>query len=440
MKNQQENVRAGGFSPVNLLSKAPISNPFPFLAQLRSSGAVVAVPAFLAQLRSSGTFVAPPESSGPDTPTVWAVTRLEEAVQFLKNPLFVVNPSPRSGNKKQPPALRDAQGPLEGPFVQSMLAVDGLDHQRLRRLVSKAFTPRYVQSLRPSIQQIADELLDRVQNQGHMDLVQDYAFPLPIQVISTMLGVPTEGHAIVRNWAELISRGGEAYQDPARVSIVQTFLDYLDHLIAEKRAHPTDDLISELVQVEEQGDRLSKDELFSTLVLLIFAGHETTSNLISLGMLALFDAPTQLQRLHADLSLMPTAVEELLRSSGPVLLLPFPRFATEDVILGGQQIRKGDLVLIVVGSANHDESQFTEPEELDIARTLKHHIAFGQGIHVCLGAPLARLEGDIALTTLLRRLPDVRLALPRDEVMWRGDLNLRGVSSLPVVFSSVRET
>ena len=157
-------------------------------------------------------------------------------------------------------------------------------------------------------------------------------------------------------------------------------------------------------------------------------------------MLALFDAPTQLQRLQADLSLMPTAVEELLRSSGLVLLLPFPHFATEDVLLGGQQIRKGDLVLIVLGSANHDESQFTEPEELDIARTLNHHIAFGQGIHVCLGAPLARLEGDIALTTLLRRLPDVRLALPRDEVTWRGDLNLRGVSSLPVVFSSVRET
>ena len=172
MNNEQENVRAGGFSPADLLSKAPISNPFPFLAQLRSSG----------------TLVATPESSGPDTSTVWAVTRLEEVVQFLKNPLFVVNPSTLSGNKKQLPTLRDAQGPLEGPFVQSMLAVDGLDHQRLRSLASKAFTPRYVQSLHPSIQQIADELLDSVQNHGHMDLVQDYAFPLPIQVISTMLG------------------------------------------------------------------------------------------------------------------------------------------------------------------------------------------------------------------------------------------------------------
>lgn len=215
--------------------------------------------------------------------------------------------------------------------------------------------------------------------------------------------------------------------------LTQTFASYLLQLIAEKRTHPQDDLISQLVQIEEAGDQLDEDELLSMIALLVFAGHETTSNLIGNGMLMLFDYPTQFQRLKADLSLVPTAVEEFLRYNGPVLS-PAPRYATEDVILGGQQIQKGDMVLTVLGSANRDESQFTQPDELDIARSLNRHVAFGQGIHVCLGAPLARLEGDIAFTTLLRRLPQVGLAIPRHAVKWRGNFTLHGISSLPVAF------
>jgi cytochrome P450 len=432
--NASKAAQSTGLLPLSFFSKdVAVSHPFPLLTQLRLAGAVVPVPAPLyEQLRAEGTVRAPLLSPS----SVWIVTRFAEAVQLLKSPLFTVNPSSLRKSNDRLPTPDSAKSGLGGLFAHSMVAVDGRDHQRLRGLVSKAFTPRYIQGLRPTIQQIADELLDRIQDHGHMDLVNAYAFPLSIQVISTMLGFPVEGQVLARDWSDVINGRASERQDPSRASI---FPEYLVQLIAEKRAHPQDDLISQLVQMEEGGDRLNEQELLSTIALLIFAGHATTSNLISTAMLILFDAPTQLQRLKADLQLVPTAVEEVLRYSSPVLLSPFPHYATEDVTLGGQQIRQGDLVLVALGSANRDESQFTQPEELDIARRLNHHLAFGQGIHMCLGAALARLEGDIALTTLLRRLPDVRLALPRDEVIWRGHLPLREISSLPVAFSSVRD-
>jgi len=366
---------------------------------------------------------------GSEGPSVWIVTRLEEAVQVLKNQLFTVDPSTISRRDDQPSPSRG----LGGLLGQSMIAVDEPDHRRLRSLVSKAFTPKYIQSLRPRIQRIADELVDRVQDQGRLDLVNGYAFPLPINMISNMLGVPSEGQALIREWSELFSGGAARQEETSRIVLTRTFAEYLVQLIAEKRAHPQDDLISQLVQIEEAGDRLDEDELLSMIALLIFAGHETTSNLIGNGMLMLFDNPAQFQRLKADLSLVPTAVEEFLRYNGPALS-PAPRYATEEVTLGGQHIQKGDMVLTMLGSANHDESQFTQPEELDIARSLNRHVAFGRGIDVCLGAPLARLEGDIAFTTLLRRLPQVRLAIPRNAVKWRGNFTLHGISSLPVAF------
>ncbi len=419
MNNSGENVGSAGFIPTTLFSNEFAANPFPLFAQLRSAGAVVAVPA----------------PFGPGAPPVWIVTQLEEAVQVLKNQLFTVDPSAISHDDEQ---LSSSQNLIEeglqgGILGHSMIAVDEPDHRRLRSLVSKVFTPKYIQSLRPSIQQIADELLDRVQNRGHMDLVNEYAFPLPITVISTMLGVPSEGQTLIREWSELFTGGGVMRQDSSGVLVTQTFVDYLNQLIAEKRVHPQEDLISQLVQLEEAGDRLNQDELLSMIALLIFAGHETTSNLIGNGILMLFDYPEQLQHLRANLSLVPTAVEEFLRYNGPVLS-PAPRYATEDVMLGGQQIRKGDMVLTMLGSANRDESQFTQPEEMDIARSLNRHVAFGQGIHVCLGAPLARLEGDVAFTTLLRRLPDLRLAIPRDTITWNGGFALHGITSLPVAF------
>ncbi len=418
MNSPKENRAPGGAIFTGLFNEAFVANPFPLFTQLRSKGAVVAMP-----------------MPGRESTSLWMITRLEEAVQVLKNKVFTVDPTTISYTADQqfdqqlPPRV----GVLGGLLTHSMIAVDEPDHRRLRSLVSKAFTPKYIQSLRPSIQKIADNLLDRVQDQGHMNLVNEYAFPLPINVTSNMLGVPSEGRGLIREWSKLFSGAEAARQDSAHLMITQTFSEYLLKIIAEKRAHPQDDLISQLVQIEEAGDRLGENELVSMIALLVFAGHETTSNLIGNGMLMLFDAPAQLQRLKADLSLVPIAVEEFLRYNGPVLA-PAPRYASEDVILGDQQIHKGDMVLTMLASANRDETHFTQPEELDIARSLNHHVAFGQGIHVCLGAPLARMEGDIAFTTVLRRFPDIRLAVARDAVTWKGAFILRGLSSLPVAF------
>jgi cytochrome P450 len=221
--------------------------------------------------------------------------------------------------------------------------------------------------------------------------------------------------------------------DEERMRHMHAFSTYIVELVAEKRHQPQHDLMSQLIQIEEEGDHLSEAELLSMVGLLIFAGHETTSHLIGIGSLMLLDHPDQLEKLKVNLSLVPSAVEELLRFNGPVLT-PAPRFATEDVEIGGQVVHRGDMLITVLASANRDESQFSNPDELDIARRLNRHIAFGQGIHVCLGAPLARLEGEIAFTTLLKRLPHLRLKSTRETLRWRGGFGLRGLISLPVAF------
>ncbi len=394
-------------------------NPFPSLALLRSMGAVVPLP-----------FSFP----GMERQT-WAVTRMEEVVQVLKDHAhFTVDPG-AIGESGPFGSSRAATSDTPTFFTgKSMLRVDEPDHRRLRLLVSKAFTPRYIESLRPQVQEIADELLDRVQDQGQMDLVGDYAFVLPINVISDMLGVPRADRPQVRIWSEALGRGlGLGKRDPGVEANMRAFGQYTAQLVADKRQHPGKDLISQMIAIEEEGDRLSEEELLSTITLLIFAGHETTSNLIATGTLMLLDRPAQLEKLKADLSLVPAAVEELLRFNGPATTAG-PRFATEDIELAGQQIKRGDVVFPVLISANHDEARFTDPDELDIARTLERHLAFGHGIHTCLGAPLARLEGDIAFTTLLKRMPDLHLSVPRDSITWHANLNSWSLAALPVAF------
>lgn len=393
-------------------------NPFPLLAQTRAIGAIVPI-----QL--------PFSLEGTDR-RAWMVTRMEEAVRILKDhEHFTVNPH-SIGVKGigEQNAAESADASAAGNFVaagSSMITVDEPDHRRLRRLVSKAFTPRYIEGLRPRVQQIADTLLDRVQDLGQMDLVEDYALPLPINVISEMLGVPQANWPQIRVWSEALANNqGGTY--------MQEFGAYAAQLVAEKRQHPTEDLISQLIAIEEEGDRLSEAELLSMITLLIVGGHETTSNLIGLGTLTLLDHPDQLAKLKADLSLVPAAVEELLRFNGPVTMAA-PRYATDTIEVAGQQIKKGDLLIVMLISANRDESQFLQPDELDITRTQQgRHLAFGYGIHTCLGVPLARLEGDIALTTLLKRMPNLRLSVPRESVIWRVSSNLRGVVTLPVAF------
>ncbi|EFH83995.1 cytochrome P450 family protein [Ktedonobacter racemifer] len=407
------------FNPFSGDSAALVENPFALFELLRSMGAVVPIP-----------FPLP----GMDR-QAWAVTRMEEAVQVLKDHAhFTVDPSSIGVNSllgRNTPETSDAPTFFTS---KTMLSVDEPDHRRLRLLVSKAFTPRYIESLRPRVQEIADELLDRVQDQGQMDLIKDYAYPLPINVISEMLGVPHADRAQIRVWSEALARGlGFGKRDPEATAHMRAFGEYVTRLVADKRLQPADDLISHLIAIEEEGDRLSEAEMISMLTLLIFAGHETTSNLIGTGTLMLLDHPDQLEKLKTDVSLVPAAVEELLRYSGPANIAG-PRFATEDIELGGQQIKKSDLIIPFLGSANHDESQFTQPDELDIARTISRHLAFGQGIHTCLGAPLARIEGDIAFTTLLRRMPNLRFSVPRESVTWHYALVSRSVASLPVAF------
>lgn len=398
--------------------EALLIDPFPLFAQLRTMGAVMPMP----------------------FPTIgeqkaWMVTRLEEAFQVLKNSeRFTVNAAAVLGNT---PAQYRPGAEYFNSLGNSMLSVDGLDHKRLRGLVSKVFTPRYIQDLRPNIQQIADNLINQVIDQGTMEMVSDFAFPLPINVISDMLGVPHESWDILRAGSRAIIDGGAMTQDEHVLANtrhkMKAYNDYIRDLVAEKRRHPANDLISQLVQIEEEGDRLGEIELLSMIGLLILAGHETTSNLIGTGMLALFDHPEQMDRLQADLSMVPSAVEELLRFAGPVLVSA-PRLATQDLELSGQQISRGDIIMPILTSANRDELHFTNADDLDLARKINRHLAFGYGIHVCLGAPLARLEGDIAFTTLLRRLPNVRLNVPREEIAWRGALNVRGLTSLPIAF------
>lgn len=388
-------------------------NLIPLLARLRSRGPVVQLPLFEGADRGA-----------------WAVTRMDEVVRVLLDSAgFTVDPRLIDGGHQLRPTTE-----ATGFFSQggSMLTVDEPDHRRLRGLVSRAFTPRFMEGLRPRVQEIADELLDRVQDRGEMDVVDDYAYPLPINVISEMLGVPAEDRAQVRVWSATLA-SGMGGRDAGVIEHMRAFGEYTARLVAEKRRRPADDLISKLAAIEEQGDRLSEMELLSMITLLIFAGHETTSNLIATGTLMLLDHPEQLARLTADLSLVPAAVEELLRYNGPATTTG-PRFAREDVELAGQQIRKGDLVVIALLSANHDESLHTVPDQLDVGRAPGRHVAFGHGIHVCLGAPLARVEGDIAFTTLLRRMPNLRLAVPRESLTWHSALNTRSLAALPVAF------
>jgi cytochrome P450 len=400
-----------------LFSGQLTENPFSALAQLRTMGAVL--PASL--------------PFGDGTNKTWIVTHLEEATYILKNHhLFTVDAANIGPDGFSFFRQSGADEPAINPFGETMQALDEPDHRRLRGLIAKAFTPRYVQGLRPLIQQIADELLDSVQGQSQMELVKDFALPLPINVISEMMGVPADKWEQILTWSDTLASAGLMPTVEQKIQM-HGFLTYVAQLVTEKRQHPANDLISQLIQVEEEGQHLKESELIASIAHLIFAGHETTSGLISIGTLMLLDHPEQFSRLKADPQLIPAAVEELLRFNGPITLFP-PRFATEALEIGGQQIQRGDILIILPPSINRDEAQFEQADTLDITRHIDRNAAFGYGIHMCLGMPLARMEGEIAFTTLLRKMPNLRLAVPRDAVPWSASGSLRGLISLPVAF------
>lgn len=368
-----------------------------------------------------------------DTFNFWVLTRYADCVRVLRHSKASANPRDWERYNDYVEAL-GGQGPAADMEQQWMLFRNPPDHTRLRKLVTKAFTPRVVEAMRPHIQTIVDELLDRVAARGGCDIIGELAFPLPVIVIAELIGVPLEDREQFKDWTGTLARSLDPVVTPeiieAANSATESFVAYFIRLIAERRARPRQDMLSSLIAVEEAGDRLSEDELLSNIILLFAAGHETTMNLIGNGLLALLRYPEQLARLGAAPGLIRTAVEEFLRYDGSVQMTA--RVALGEIEIGGKRIQQNQQVLIVLGAANHDPAQFAAPDRLDITRQDNPHITFGHGIHHCLGAPLARLEAQLAITTLLRRMPRLRLAT--DRVEWREMITLRGLRHLPVVF------
>ena len=363
----------------------------------------------------------------PNGTEVWVVSRYEDVLAGLKDSRLIKDISKVRGKSF---LEMIGIGRMRG---KNMLRADPPEHGRLRSLANEAFKPKYVRELRGRVQQIADELIDKVQAKGKMEFISEFAFPLPIRVISEMLGVPEKDQDKFRKWSgDLINSGALSSERPVISPDLLQLVQYVRKVVDDHRKNPRADVVTQLIEAEEKGDRLSDDEVVSTVVLLLVAGHETTVNLIGNGMLALLLNPEQLEKLKRDPALMKPAIEELLRFVNPVQLVN--RYAIEKIQIAGQEIPAGAHLVMAVGAADHDPACATSPEQLDLAREDAKHVAFGQGIHYCLGAPLARLEGEIAFATLLNRLPNMRLAVRPESVQWRPAIELRGLAELPVTF------
>jgi cytochrome P450 len=392
----------------NLFAADFKANPYPVYEQMRQFSPVRAV----------------------DVPTgrLWLVTRYADARQVLTDPRFTkVAPDQHA---LQPPGA--AARPDERLLSEHMLSVDPPAHTRLRRLVNKVFTAGRIEALRPRVREIADDLLDGFADKGEVDLVAGYAFPLPITVICELLGVPMDDRDSFRDWSNAVVGGMASGGDNRQAA--QALATYVVDLIAVKRAALGDDLLSQLIAVTDGGDRLSERELVSMVFLLLIAGHETTVNLIANGAYLLLTHPDALRRVTADPGLIPGAVEEFLRYESPVETTT-PRFTSEPVEIGGVTIPAGEVVLVSLSSVNRDEARFAEPARFDIDRRDTPHLAFGHGIHFCLGAPLARMEGRVAFERMLPRLPELALAVPAGDLAWRPGLLIRGLVDLPVRWS-----
>jgi cytochrome P450 len=364
----------------------------------------------------------------------WILTRYDDVLEVLKHPRFSADRRRARNRFVQAAMEQQAQA---GPFAQAqtMLSSDPPVHTRLRGLVSKAFTFKAIEAMRPHIQEIVDDLLERVQDKGRMDAIWDLGYPLPVIVIAEMLGVPPEQRDTFKRWSDDIvaTLGGPLVapevQERGRKS-VEEMGAYFRGVIAERRKQPKDDLLSGLIAAEERGEALSEEELLATCILLLAAGNETTTNLIGNGTLALLRNPDQLALLREQPELVESAVEEFLRYDGPVQ--GTARVAMEEIEIGGQVINEGQIAFTMLAAADRDPAVFPDPDALDITRKENRHIAFGYGIHFCLGAPLARAEAQIAFATMLRRLPELRL--DAEEPQWGGTFILRGLKSLPVAW------
>ncbi len=368
----------------------------------------------------------------------WMLTRYDDVAATLRDHArFSSRGRFAAVFARMAPALRDQVRPMARHFSVGLIASDPPDHTRMRGLINRAMTPRVLEAMRPRIQAIVTELLDAVQARGEMDVIADLAYPLPAIVIAEMLGAPVESRDRFKMWSHDIL-GFQGTGRPSEESVMRaqaSLLEmraFLTTLADERRRSPRQDLLGLLVTAEQDGDRLTEAELLTTCVTLLTAGHETTTNLIGNGMWLLLTHPDQLLLLREHPELMPSAIEEMLRKESP--LQRNPRQMAVDLELRGRTLQAGDYVMQVLGAANHDPEQFPDPHRFDITRTPNRHVAFGHGIHFCLGAPLARIEAPIAIGEVLRRLPGLALADPVAKPSWLQSGFLRGLQTLPVTF------
>jgi cytochrome P450 len=404
---------------VNVAAPTFKANPWPVCAELRAKQPVVRVP-LPGGLRAG-----------------YLITRYEDGLRVLRDDEHFVKDIRRARDPRHlgqpwiPPLLR--------PLSHTMLDSDGAEHRRLRTLVRDTFAPHYIAQLEPRVQVVTDELLSRLARRGHVELVAEFAIPLPMTLIAEILGVPERDRLRFRRWfSSLVELS--ASERPGLVVLLKLpqvilIMRFLRRLIAGRRARPRDDLISRLVNIRDGTDRLGPDELLAMVAILLIAGYETTVNLIGTGTLLLLQHPDQFARLRNDPQLIGHAVEELLRLATPIDVAT-ERYARVDVEVSGVTIPRGSLVMVAVVSANADERRFAEPDQLDIGRQDNHHLSFGHGAHYCLGAPLARLEGRIAIGSLVQRFPNLRLSVSPDQLRWRPGVSLRGLMSLPVAVSA----
>jgi len=396
--------------PFNPFTRSFIANPYPTYRLLRAEEPVHWSPSLNA----------------------WLLTRHQDSVTALRDPRL--GREPRNVEGMGDVQSSQSLGPFRRMQLQWLVFRDPPDHTRLRTLLNKAFTYRVAERLRPKIQDVANHLLDQVQPANHMDIVADYAFPLPLMVIAELLGIPVEDRQLLRQWANDLVGAIDITETPEVIEraggVTLEFYDYLHDLLRLRRKDPKEDLMSALISAEEQGDRLNEDELLGMCVFLLLAGHDTTLSLVGNGMLSLLRYPDQFERLKREPALIHTAIEEFLRYESPVQMTF--RLAFVDMEIGDKAIQKGQYVCISFGAANRDPDQFPDPDRLDITRQENRHLAFGAGIHYCPGAPLGLIEGQIAINTLLKRMPKLRL--DSDEPAWRRMVVFRGLQSLPVSF------
>ncbi|ANC08096.1 MULTISPECIES: cytochrome P450 family protein [Bacillus] len=361
----------------------------------------------------------------------WLITRYEDALPLLKD-----NRLKKDWTNVFSQDIKNMYLSVDNSdhLTTHMLNSDPPNHSRLRSLVQKAFTPKMIAQLDGRIQRIADDLISDIERKGTLNLVDDYSFPLPIIVISEMLGIPKEDQAKFRIWSHAVIASPETPEEIKETEKqLSEFITYLQYLVDIKRKEPKEDLVSALILAESEGHKLSARELYSMIMLLIVAGHETTVNLITNTVLALLENPNQLQLLKDNPKLIDSAIEEGLRYYSPVEVTT-ARWAAEPFQIHHQTIQKGDMVIIALASANRDETVFENPEIFDITRENNRHIAFGHGSHFCLGAPLARLEAKIAITTLFNRMPELKIKGNREEIKWQGNYLMRSLEELPLTF------